>query len=141
MKFDTQTKKNMLSSKVTKAGMINRFQDGRRRHVGNSSACCKMGNYHRTLMKIGTQTKQNMLIECKNHKSGSLRQKTAKIKCKKRYRFKKTTLYEREVIKKQKFFIRRQKLPYSYNMWLGNRSLNFLINLKLWCMRVFQASI
>jgi hypothetical protein len=61
--------------------------------------CYEMGNYHRTLMKIGTQTKQNMLIECKSHKSGSLRQKTAKIKCKKRYRFKKATLYEREVIK------------------------------------------
>jgi hypothetical protein len=54
-------------------------------------------------MKIGTLAKQNMLIECKSHKSGSLRQKTAKIKCKKRYRFKKATLYEREVIKKQKF--------------------------------------
>jgi hypothetical protein len=40
-----------------------------------------------------------------------------KIKCKKRYRFEKATLYEREVIKKQNFFIRRQKLPYSYNMW------------------------
>jgi hypothetical protein len=50
----------MLSSKVTKAEMIDRFQDGRR-HVGNSSACYKIGNYHRTLMKIGTQTKQNML--------------------------------------------------------------------------------
>jgi hypothetical protein len=45
------------------------------------------------------------------------------INCKKRYRFKKATLYEREVIKKQKFFIRWQKLPYSYNRWLGNRSL------------------
>jgi hypothetical protein len=31
---------------------------------------------------------------------------------KKRYRFEKATLYEREVIKKQKFFIRWQKLPY-----------------------------
>jgi hypothetical protein len=41
--------------------MIDRFQDGRRRHVGNSSACYKMGNYHRTLMKIGTQTKKNIL--------------------------------------------------------------------------------
>jgi hypothetical protein len=78
MKFDTQTKKNMLSSKVTKAGMIDRFQDGRRRHVGTSSACYEMGNYHRTLMKIGTQTQQNMLIECKSHKSGSLRQKNSK---------------------------------------------------------------
>jgi hypothetical protein len=37
MKFDTQTKKNILSSKVTKAEVIDRFQDGRRRHVGNSS--------------------------------------------------------------------------------------------------------
>jgi hypothetical protein len=56
MKFDTETKKNMLSSKVTKAEMIDRFQDGRRRrHVGNSSACYKMGNYHHTLMKIGIQ--------------------------------------------------------------------------------------
>jgi hypothetical protein len=64
MKFETQTKKNMLSSKVTKAGMIDRFQDGHRRHVGNLSACYKMGNNHRTLMKIGTQTEQNMLIEC-----------------------------------------------------------------------------
>jgi hypothetical protein len=33
IKFDTQTKKNMLGSKVRKAGMIDRFQDGRRRHV------------------------------------------------------------------------------------------------------------
>jgi hypothetical protein len=65
-------------------------------------------------MKIGSLAKQNMLIECKSHKSGSLRQKTAKIKCKKLYRFKKATLYEREVIKKQKIFIRRQKLPYTH---------------------------
>jgi hypothetical protein len=36
MKFDTQTKKNMLGSKFSKAGMIDRFQDGRRRHVGTS---------------------------------------------------------------------------------------------------------
>jgi hypothetical protein len=61
MKFDTQTKKNMLSSKVTKAEMIDRFQDGRRRHVENSSACYKMGNYHPISMKIGTQTKKNIL--------------------------------------------------------------------------------
>jgi hypothetical protein len=54
-------------------------------------------------MKIGTLAKQNMLIECKSHKSGSLRQKTAKMKSKKRYRFKKATLYEREVMKKQNF--------------------------------------
>jgi hypothetical protein len=61
MEFDTQTKKNMLSSKVTQAEMIDSFQDGRRRHVGNSSACYKMGSYHRTLMKIGTHIKQNIL--------------------------------------------------------------------------------
>jgi hypothetical protein len=60
MKFDTQTKKNILSSRVTEAEVTDRFQDGRR-HVGNSSACYKMGNYHRTLMKIGTQIKTDML--------------------------------------------------------------------------------
>jgi hypothetical protein len=38
-----------------------KFQDGCRRHVGNSSACYKMGNYHWTLMKIDTQTKTDML--------------------------------------------------------------------------------
>jgi hypothetical protein len=98
-----------------------------------------MGNYHPISMKIGTQTKQNMLSS-KVIKAEAYGKKTAKIKCKNRYRFKKATLYEREVIKKQNFFIRWQKLPYSYNMWLGNRSLNFLIKLKLWCMCVFQAS-
>jgi uncharacterized protein with von Willebrand factor type A (vWA) domain len=41
--------------------VTDRFQDGRRRHVGNSSECYKMGNYHPILMKIGTQTKKNML--------------------------------------------------------------------------------
>jgi hypothetical protein len=61
MKFDTQTKKNMLSSKATKAGMIDRFQDGRRHHVGNSSACYRMGNYHPIAIKIGTQAKINIL--------------------------------------------------------------------------------
>jgi hypothetical protein len=61
MKTGTQTKKNMLSSKVTKAEMIDRFQDGCRRHVWNSSECYKMGNYHPIFMKIGRQTKQNML--------------------------------------------------------------------------------
>jgi hypothetical protein len=89
-------------------------------------------------MKIGTLAKQNMLIECKSHKSGSLRQKTAKIKCKKNdIVLKKATLYQREFIEKQKLFIRLQKLPHSHNMCLGNRSLNFLINFMLWCMRVF----
>jgi hypothetical protein len=40
--------------------VTDRFQDGRRRYVGNSSECLKMGNCHPTLMKIGTQTKKNM---------------------------------------------------------------------------------
>jgi hypothetical protein len=47
--------------KNVKPEVIGRFQDGRRRHVGNSSECYKMGNYHLILMKIGTQTKKNML--------------------------------------------------------------------------------
>jgi hypothetical protein len=68
-------------------------------------------------MKIGTLAKQNMLIECKSHKSRAYGKKQQKLNVIKRYRFRKATLYEREVIKKQKFFIRRQKLPYSYNMW------------------------
>jgi hypothetical protein len=46
--------KNILSSKVLKAEMTDRSQNGRRRHVGNSSACYKMGNCHPTLMQIGT---------------------------------------------------------------------------------------
>jgi hypothetical protein len=37
------------------------FQDGRRRHVGNSSAYYKIGNYHPILMEIGEQTKIHML--------------------------------------------------------------------------------
>jgi hypothetical protein len=41
--------------------VTDRFQNGRRRHVGNAIACYKMGNYHPILMKIGTQTKKNML--------------------------------------------------------------------------------
>jgi hypothetical protein len=61
MKIGTQTKKNMLSSKITKAEVQAKFQDGRRRHVGNSSECYKMGNYHPISMKIGKQTKRNML--------------------------------------------------------------------------------
>jgi hypothetical protein len=61
MKIGTQTKKNMLSSKNTIPEVKANFQDGRRRHVGNSSDCYKIGNYHPILMKIDTQTKKNML--------------------------------------------------------------------------------
>jgi hypothetical protein len=112
----------MLSSKITEAEVYTNFQDGRRRHVRNSSECYKMGNYRPILMKIVTQTKTDML-SLKITKAEAYGKKTAKIKRKQRYRFQKATLYEREVIKKQKFFIRWQKLPYSYNRWLGNHSL------------------
>jgi hypothetical protein len=44
LKFDTETKTDMLSLKITKAEVWTNFQDGRRRHFGNSSACYKMGN-------------------------------------------------------------------------------------------------
>jgi hypothetical protein len=47
--------------KNAKPEVTDRFQDGRRRHVGNSSECYKMGNYHPISMKIGTETKKNML--------------------------------------------------------------------------------
>jgi hypothetical protein len=48
-----------------------------------------MGNYHPILMKIGTQTKKNMLSS-KVTKADAYGRKTAKIKFKKkRYRFKK----------------------------------------------------
>jgi hypothetical protein len=57
----TQTKKNMLSLKVTLPEVTIKFQDGRRRHVGTASKCYKMRNYHPILMQIGTQTNKNML--------------------------------------------------------------------------------
>jgi hypothetical protein len=41
--------------------VTDRFQDGRRRHVGNSSECYQMGNYHPILMQISMETKKNML--------------------------------------------------------------------------------
>jgi hypothetical protein len=72
-----------------------------------------MGNYHPILMKIGTQIKKRMLSS--KITEAEVTAKKKKLNVKKRYRFKKATLYEREVIKKQKFFIRWQKLPYSYN--------------------------
>jgi hypothetical protein len=39
MKIGTQTKKNMLSSKIIKAEVHGHFQDGRPGYLGNSSAC------------------------------------------------------------------------------------------------------
>jgi hypothetical protein len=66
--------------------VTDRFQDGRRRHVGNSSECYKMGNYHPILMKIDTQTKKNMLSS-KVIKAEAYGKKTAQIKCKKTMSF------------------------------------------------------
>jgi hypothetical protein len=60
MKIGTQTEKNMLSLKITKAEVYANFQDGRRRHFGNFSECYKMGNYRPILMMFGTQTKTDM---------------------------------------------------------------------------------
>jgi hypothetical protein len=37
------------------------FQDGRRRHVGSSSACYKVGSYHPIFVKFDTQAKTDML--------------------------------------------------------------------------------
>jgi hypothetical protein len=74
-----------------------------------------MGNYHPISMKIVTQAKKHMLSS-EVTKAEAYGEKTAKIKCKKRYRFKKATLYQREVIKSKSSFFRWQKLPYSYNM-------------------------
>jgi hypothetical protein len=61
MIIGTQTKKSMMNSKIRKAEVTNRFQDGRRRHVRNSSACYKMRNYHPISTQIGTQTSKHML--------------------------------------------------------------------------------
>jgi hypothetical protein len=61
MQIGTQTKKNMLSFDATIPEVTIKFQDGRRRHFGNSSACYKMGIYHPILMQFGTKTKKNML--------------------------------------------------------------------------------
>jgi hypothetical protein len=40
---------------------VDRFQDGRRCHFGNSSECFKIGNYRPISMKFGTQTNIGML--------------------------------------------------------------------------------
>ena len=49
------------SEKCNTGSDRHRFQDGFRRHVGNSSECYKMGNYNPILMKIGTQAKKSIL--------------------------------------------------------------------------------
>jgi hypothetical protein len=60
MQIGTQPKKNMLSLKITIPEVTIEFQDGRRRHIGNSSACYNMGNYRVILMQIALQTKKSM---------------------------------------------------------------------------------
>jgi hypothetical protein len=56
-------------------------------------------------MKIGTQTKLSILSS-EVIKAEAYGKKTEKINVKKRYSLKKATLCEREVLKKQQFFIR-----------------------------------
>jgi hypothetical protein len=41
--------------------VTDRFEDGRCHHVGNVSACYKMGNYQLILMKISIQANTDML--------------------------------------------------------------------------------
>jgi hypothetical protein len=65
MQIGTQTKQNMLSLKITIPEVTIKFQDGRRRHIGNSSECYKikfykMGNYNPILMQIAIQTEKSM---------------------------------------------------------------------------------
>jgi hypothetical protein len=54
MKIGTQTKKNVLSEKITKAVVNINVQNGRRCRVGISSACYEIGNYRPILIKFGT---------------------------------------------------------------------------------------
>jgi hypothetical protein len=56
-----QTKKNMLSLKVTIPKVTIKFQDGRRRHFVYLNECYKMGNHHPIFMKFDIQTKKSML--------------------------------------------------------------------------------
>jgi hypothetical protein len=71
MQIGTQTKRNMLSLKVTTTELQIKFQDGRR-HVGNSSECYKVGNYHPNLMNIGIHTEKSMpSLEITNQKRRS----------------------------------------------------------------------
>jgi hypothetical protein len=53
-------------------------------------------------MHLGTQTKK-ITLSLTITKAEVYGKRTAKIKCEKQYRFKKATLYEREVIRSKKF--------------------------------------
>jgi hypothetical protein len=50
-----------IKVKNIKPEVTDRFQDGRRRHFGNSSECYKMGSHRPIVMKFGTQTETEML--------------------------------------------------------------------------------
>jgi hypothetical protein len=56
---------------ITKAGVWVKFQDDRSRHVGNSSACYKVGSYYPIFVKIDTQAETDMLNAI-DTKSGSV---------------------------------------------------------------------
>jgi hypothetical protein len=71
MQIGTQTKKNMLSSEITKPETCAKFQFDRRRHFIYGNECYKMGNYDPILMKFDTQTKTNMLAS-KFRKAGMI---------------------------------------------------------------------
>jgi hypothetical protein len=61
MTVGTQTKKNVLSSTITEVEVSKYFQDGGRCYLAKSSACYKMGYYRLISMKLGTQTKTDIL--------------------------------------------------------------------------------
>jgi hypothetical protein len=60
MQSGTQTKKYMLSLKITIPELFTKFQNIRLCHVGNSRACNKMGNYNPILMQIAIQANKSM---------------------------------------------------------------------------------
>jgi hypothetical protein len=99
-----------------------------RRYVNRSGSvsvtCCEL-HFYVTFFKRNSATNELSLVTSINacgfrcplprvQPSMHIDNSCTLLNVKKRYRFKKATLYEREVIQKQKFFIRRQKLPYSY---------------------------
>jgi hypothetical protein len=53
--------------KNVKPEVTDRFQNGRRRHFGNSAECYKMVNYQPISIKFGARTETDMLHELKNH--------------------------------------------------------------------------
>jgi hypothetical protein len=87
MQIGTQTKKHMLSSKIIEAVVYTSFQDGADTMLEIQVNAIKWAIHHPISMKIGTQTKTGMLSS-KVTKAEAYGKKTPKIKCKKRFRFK-----------------------------------------------------